>query len=199
MLFENIKSKNATWIKDKIGALLYHMIVYPKELIQITEINKMDRVVLASNWLKTSIEGDCYREGRVWNVIDEFYNGSADEFVTNLAIYIDKRLAQAYIKAKEHLDVSPSQVVIILDDDGKLPYGLEYQYTENYTSQLPMFVAPATEKQIEYLEALAIKNGYYFNDNGLTKELASSYINFLKNMDYETQPDNFDEHFIKAI
>ena len=44
MLFETVKSENAKWIKNKIGALLNHMIVSasaPK--MTVTEINELDR------------------------------------------------------------------------------------------------------------------------------------------------------------
>ena len=73
-------------------------------------------------------------------------NGLADDFYSHLAIYIDKRLVQTYVKAKEYLDASPSQVIVTLDANGNLPYGLKYKYEENYISHLPTTVAPGTEK-----------------------------------------------------
>lgn len=196
MLFETVKSENAKRIKNKIGALLNHMIVSasaPK--MTVTEINELDREMMAFNWSNKTIADGPYYTDRILSVINDSYNGLADDFYSHLAIYIDKRLVQTYIKAKEHLDVSPSQVTVTFDKDGNLPYGLKFQYLEN----LPSSIAPATQKQLDYLEALAIKNGYYFNDKSVTKEKASSYINFFTNMDYEIEPDDFDEHFIKAI
>ncbi len=200
MLFETVKSKNAIWIKDKIGALLSNMVVSasnPK--MSVTEINTLDRKLMAFNWSNKTIANGPYYADRILSVINEFYNGLSDDYYSHLAIYIDKRLVQAYIKGKEHLDVSPSQVPITFDKDGKLPYGLKFQYSENYISCLPSSIAPATKKQLDYLKVLAIKNGYYFNAGRLTKEKASSYIDFLKNIDYEIEPDNFDEYYIKAL
>ena len=200
MYFETVRSKDATWIKDKIGAKLNSMIVSassPK--MTVMEINGFDREMMAINWInKTHLDGPYYRS-RLWSVINEFYNGSPEEFAIHLAIYIDKRIVQAYIKAEENLDVSPSQVVVTLDKNGNLPYGLEYKYSENYTDKTSNFVVPATECQIEYLKSLAIKHGYYFYDSNITKEAASSYINFFKNIDYLTEPEGFDTHFSKAI
>lgn len=204
MILENANSKNAIWIKQKIGEWLSHKIVWSqfstqRKLRTTGELNELDRMDLSCYWFETFIEGKPYYEERAWNVIEDYYDCSYKSFKEDVAIYIDKRLPQAYLKEKDHLDTSPSGVKIKLDEDGNLPYGLAYKYPENYLSYAPSFVAPATEKQIKYLEHLAMKNGYYFNKNGLTKEKASSFITFLLNMDSVSEPENFNVHFNKAI
>lgn len=204
MILENANSKNAIWIKQKIGELMHHMVIStylsPREKsMTIMELNALDRESIALDWFNSTVSWNHYQEERVWNVIEDFYDCSSGWFIKDLAIYIDKRLVQAYIKARDNIDVSPSQVIVTLDKDGNLPYGLKYKYSENYTSLLPASVAPATKKQLDYLKDLAIKNGYYFNNEGLTKEKASSYINFFKNMNYIAEPDDFNLYFIKAI
>ena len=153
MILENAKSENAKWIKQKIGELMHHMVISPYlssqgESITVAELNELDRELMASNWFNSTVACNHYQEERVWNVIEAFYDCSSCWFIRDLAIYIDKRLVQAYIKAKEHLDVPPSQVTINLDEYGNLPYGLKYKYQDNYSNPIPWSIAPATEKQI---------------------------------------------------
>ena len=196
MILKDVNCEDGIWIKHKIGDWLSHCLVRGKS---VKELNELDRIELAEHWYEYDIERNHFTMERAWNVIDNYYGNNRIDFVEDVAVYIDMQLPKVYLKYKDKIDKAPSLITVKLDKNGELPYRLKYVYEENYISILPSSIAPATEKQIKYIETLAIKNNYHFTKKDITKEQASSFINFLKDIDLLSEPEDFQRHFKKAI
>lgn len=203
MILENANSRDGIWTKQKLGDYVSQDVVWScpyfstRILKSVEEINELDRMELSWHWWNSFVKENPYHEERVWNVISDYYGGLTEFFIDDVAVYIDMRLPQAYLKHKEHIDAGPSQIKICADENGNLPYGIKYKYKANYNRLVKPVGAPATDKQLSYIEYLADKNGYHFNHNEMTLKEASSFITFLKNIDSYSEPDGFNLYFSK--
>lgn len=201
MNLENIKGKDVTWVKTKITEWMERNIFncssLDEEIIFAKDLNICSRVTLAEEWYEHETDGYPYSKRRIWNVINEFYNGSFYDFKYGVAKYIDLRIVQTYVKKKEHIESAPSQIKININESGEAPYGLKFWYDENYEKFLPNDIARATDNQLRYLSALAKKNGYkfYYRDVGISKKEASIFIDYFLKEDFQNRIEGFERFF----
>lgn len=78
------------------------------------------------------------------------------------------------------------------------PSDFEYKYKEKQSSTEKTVGAPASNKQLSYIERLASQNGFCLIHNKITVKKASEFIEFFKNMDSNSKPKDFEKYFTKS-
>lgn len=203
MAFNYMTAKERHWIGLYIGNFVSHKLI-KNATVSVSEINKIDRIEAAKKW---------YEDESVWiqkeiTKIRNINNVSMDKFISDVAVWIDERIPKAYKKwiTGDHAS-GPASQNITIDEDGLTDYGLVYRYEENLIrsrkNQQDKSIyeeKPITEKQIDYLYFLALKNNYDKvagkGIEGLTIKEASSIIDYFLDISGE-EPECFSKVFIK--
>lgn len=199
--FEEADREENRQIKRYIGTFVSRKVVKDGKAT-VAELNQADRWELANKWYDCETKLSPWKVQRFGKTIDRFYNGSLDAFLREVAVFIDERIPKSFLKHQEkNHDRSPATYAVTPVSDGTLPFGLVYQFKENYPrnghkQQRGAGGDQATEKQIRYLENLAWKKNHYFHkDKEISKKEASECIDYFLNMGYEEEPDCFKRFF----
>ena len=178
-------------IKRYLGEYVSHDVVRDwrrQYLFTVEELNSMDRKELAITWYNS----DVWKKKRWDALVFSFYGGDIGAFLDDVARYIDDRIPRAYLKYHVKGE-SPSRASVKCDKDGNPTTGLIYHYPENKNP--PTYVIGATDRQINYLMALATKNGFHLCSEGITKDEASECISYVLNMKSKPKPTCFQKYF----
>lgn len=188
MAFERLSDEESLVFKRYIGTYVSRDIVKSGKA-SVDDLNRLDRVVLAKQWY-------AYETKSIWikKRFETIFNSnlyySFDDFIHDVALFIDERIPRAYIKHYErNKKCGPANIVIKYNEDGTLPHGLIFHYEENYESK-------ATSKQVKFLNDLAIKNScYFFRYHDILKKEAHVCIDYFLNQDTKPEPKCFSKFF----
>ena len=173
-MFDRLDKEDSRALKQYIGNFVSHKVVNNGKAT-VEELNGMSRIKLAREWLEYQSHFSEWAERRFAGIVDLYY-GEYANFYDDVALFIDECIPKAFLKYHGgDNDKSPAQQKIVCDENGKLPFGLVYHFSEN----LPAEIQDATEKQLKYLEKLA----------------CSECIDYFLNMDYKLEPKCFLKHF----
>lgn len=198
MSFEKLPKDRQTWFRKNLTEFIIRDVIYKDDgmLVDVEWLNAQSRWDMAEQWYRHQVHISSWYLDHFNELIRAHY-GNYEYFIQDMAIYIDSRIPKAYIKHKEHLKKALKDIRVPHGPDMTLPYGLKYQYSENFVPNLPPQQQDVSVKQEKYLADLAKKAGFLFIDREyMTKKEATDCITFFLDMNGKSEPDCFGKYFI---
>ena len=184
--------------KRKIGRFLGEYV--SREIIKhrktsIDDLNSLDRLSAANKWYEKE---SSYHKNEINEIIKK-YDINLENFLDEVAIWIDERIPKAYKKwFYNDCDNSPASTEISKEEVENL--GLKYHFQCNINKEKSEpFIAKITDRQLSYLTSLSCNNNFHMINKDMTLKEASEYIDYFLNIDYYEKPENFDKHFRKGL
>ena len=196
--FDRLTRDDSMALKRYLGNFVSHDVVQnwrKQYFFTIEELNAMDRKDLARKWYEEDTRS-VWKLRRWEEIISSFYHGDKEAFLNEVARYIDDRIPRAYLKYHGDGD-TPAGNHVKCDENGNPVTGLIYHYQDNKSPQ--QYSPGATQKQINFLVDLASKKGFTLWPDGITKDEASTCIDYFLNMNSRPEPVCFQKYFKPRI